>query len=709
MGIWKDAFNGTRNINYIISGDSRRYETYTRYEEYLNQMLSQLNITVNNNSVGGQGMLGWTNNTFNGNPADNYTVNAAINMTPGTGSNTILEFSLGQNDVDTDVAGYETLLNNALDAYLAQRPNTKIILVCPEYTSNTSNTTNMRNAYKNVADQRGFEFVDTYDMLADVFGDPNFYEDNVHQNYYGSIRIINFLLERVLPAPLKAEVTLPTPNPNTLSQSQINNGNTITLGQAFSKDNYTLDELLAFPTALGYGKFTSGGRRGRVVKVTNLNNTGTGSLREAIESSGPRYIVFDIGGNVNLTSEINLGSPSSSSGLQITIDEENCTILGQTAPGPGITITGGGLFIWSSNVCVRYFTSRPNDPNTSFSKSLRIRNNQEGGYVTENIMLDHLSLSHATDENLSIGGFVGPIRNISAQKCMIHKPLGAPDNGFSKNNITGRQTTKLSYVNCYFSHASDRNPFIAYDDSEAEVINNIMYCFNTGINMVYGADADILYNILKESNEEPAQFSWIAFYQNQTNNPTGQPEDSRLYHEGNIFLNGPESVSQAFYDYNAASRVFTDSNITEWLTTANDIENEVLTDSGNVLYRSSDSLDQAVIADYYASVGNRNDVSIPSKSTVTKSAGYDSIITGIDDTFTNAHGITSHNEVKTNWDFGTYNVVNNAGYTAIEMYSFYLADEFSKLTIDEEINPGPDPNPGNTITGNKGTLYLINA
>lgn len=707
MGIWKDAFDGTRNINYIISGDSRRYETYTRYEEYLNQMLSQLNITVNNNSVGGQGMLGWTNNTFNGNPANNYTVDAAAAMTPGTGTNTILEFSLGQNDVDTDVAGYETLLNNALDAYLAQKPNTKIILVCPEYTINTSNTTNMRNAYKNVADERGLEFVDTYDMLSTVFGDSNFYEDNVHQNYYGSIRIINFLLERVLPAPLKPNITLPTPNPNTLSQSQINNGNTITLGQAFSKDNYTLDELLAFPTARGYAKFASGGRRGQVLKVTNLNNSGTGSLREAIDTAGPRYIVFDIGGDFNLSSELNLGaSGGATNSLQRVLDEQNCTILGMTAPGPGVTLKGGGLFIWSSNVIVRYLTSRPNDPGTSYSKALRVRNDQQGGYVVENIMLDHLSLSHATDENLSIGGFNGPLTRVTAQKCMMHKPLLGGSN-YGKNNITGSDTTRISYINCYFSHASDRNPFLAYDGTTAELINSIAYAFGEGSHIIFGADADFIYNIWKASDDDRPSGRWIKHYENTFNNPGATAADSQIYHIGDIFLNGPESVDQAYYDNNGSSRVMIDSNETEWLTATNDIETEVLNDCGNVLYRNFDSLDQEVVADYATLTGDRTDAPVPTKSTVTRSAGYDSIITGIDDTFTNTHGITTHNEVKTNWDFGTYHVVNNAGYTAIEMYSFFLADEFSKLTVDDFTEPEPDP--GNTITGNKGTLYLINA
>ncbi|NRA92615.1 MAG: hypothetical protein HRU26_08005 [Psychroserpens sp.] len=111
---------------------------------------------------------------------------------------------------------------------------------------------------------------------------------------------------------------------------------------------------LAFPSAEGFGKNASGGRGGQVIKVTNLNNSGSGSLRAALEVSGPRTIVFEVGGTINLTSNI-------------YVDHGDLTIAGQTAPGDGILIRGGMVQFEESNVIVRYIRFRPgpSSPNGS--------------------------------------------------------------------------------------------------------------------------------------------------------------------------------------------------------------------------------------------------------------------------------------------------------------------------------------------------------
>jgi hypothetical protein len=103
----------------------------------------------------------------------------------------------------------------------------------------------------------------------------------------------------------------------------------------------------AFPGATGWAAASPGGRGGAVVRVTNLNPAGPGSLRAALERSGPRIVVFEVGGVIDL-------------GLTtLTIDEPFLTIAGQTAPSPGITLIRGGIDIRAHDVIVRHIRIRP--------------------------------------------------------------------------------------------------------------------------------------------------------------------------------------------------------------------------------------------------------------------------------------------------------------------------------------------------------------
>ncbi|MDD3320567.1 MAG: pectate lyase [Paludibacter sp.] len=137
-------------------------------------------------------------------------------------------------------------------------------------------------------------------------------------------------------------------------------------------------QQLAFPTAEGYGKYTVGGRGGVVLEVTNLNDSGEGSLRAALETKGPRTVVFRVSGTIT---------------GNFSIKNDSITIAGQTAPGDGICIKGN-LSTGANNIIIRYIRVRF-DPSTGANDGM-------GGRYHKNIIFDHVSVSWSTDETLTL-------------------------------------------------------------------------------------------------------------------------------------------------------------------------------------------------------------------------------------------------------------------------------------------------------------------
>ena len=162
-------------------------------------------------------------------------------------------------------------------------------------------------------------------------------------------------------------------------------------------------ELKAFPRAYGAGSAATGGRGGRVIHVTNLNDSGPGSLREAVMSMGPRIIVFDVSGTIELNTNLN-------------ILDGNMTIAGQTAPAGGITLTGKYI-VWSNNswtpnvnnIIMRYIKIRPNFVRNGIDMCLQMNN-------IKDVIVDHCSLSWGGDKAIAISDLA---INITVQNSLI--------------------------------------------------------------------------------------------------------------------------------------------------------------------------------------------------------------------------------------------------------------------------------------------------
>ncbi|MBX3478778.1 MAG: pectate lyase [Caulobacter sp.] len=145
---------------------------------------------------------------------------------------------------------------------------------------------------------------------------------------------------------------------------------------------------IAFPGAEGHGRLSDGGRGGAVIYVTNLEDSGPGSLRAAIDAKGPRTVVFSLSGTIHLKSPLKIAHP-------------RITIAGQTAPGDGITLADQPLIIEADDVVVRYIRSRLGDESGVQDDAVTVSRGSR-------IIIDHVSASWSVDETLSVGSRYNP-------------------------------------------------------------------------------------------------------------------------------------------------------------------------------------------------------------------------------------------------------------------------------------------------------------
>lgn len=291
-----------------------------------------------------------------------------------------------------------------------------------------------------------------------------------------------------------------------------------------------VEEAFAFPGVEGFGNKTTGGRGGTVIKVTNLNDSGPGSLRAAISASGARIIVFEVSGTIELLSNLNITQP-------------NVTIAGQTAPGDGITIKNYPVFVGADNVIIRFLRFR-------MGNEKQVEGDAIWGRYRKNVVIDHCSMSWCTDEAASFYAN----QDFTMQWCIISESLNKSlhdkgehgyggiwggDRASFHHNLMAHHKSRTPRFNGFRSGTySAGNP---YPNEHVDYRNNVVY--NWVGEGTYGGENgnyNMVNNYYKPgpattSNQSRILVAYKEVFQ-------GRPGDGKFYIDGN-YVHGSAAVT----------------------------------------------------------------------------------------------------------------------------------------------------------------------
>jgi len=265
-----------------------------------------------------------------------------------------------------------------------------------------------------------------------------------------------------------------------------------------------ISHLKSFPGAEGFGSSASGGRFGKVIKVTNLKPKGTGSLQAALNINSPRIIIFTVSGVIE---------------GDISIPHGNVTIAGQTAGDQGITINGRLTCDYGkrpANIIIRHLRVR-----ADYKKNPRVKPHQFDGIQcsrSSHLMFDHISVSGGVDENFDLYS----ASNVTVQWSVISKSDTFQNTTKSKHNyglLNGPDGSHISVHHNIFAHNSHRNPAIA--NGPAEVINNVIY--NVRHAFLHHNPASGQFNIIGNYFKRGSNDRIFPFFFDDANKGTAKP------------------------------------------------------------------------------------------------------------------------------------------------------------------------------------------
>ncbi|HXG39419.1 MAG TPA: hypothetical protein VNJ28_00620 [Candidatus Limnocylindrales bacterium] len=297
---------------------------------------------------------------------------------------------------------------------------------------------------------------------------------------------------------------------------------------------------LAFPGAVGYGRETVGGRGGRIVYVTSLADSGPGTLRAALETSGPRTVVFRVAGTIDLRSDIAISDPY-------------VTVAGQSAPGGGIVLRGATLHVRTSQVILRHLRLRPGDAVTdSPAEQDGLTVNGGTGAGIHHVVVDHVEALWGPD----IGGLalLNAVRDVTVQNSIFGEGLylsrhpeavesqGGHSLGANVANVSGATPypERITLVRNLFTTSEARMPQLQGVQC-ADVVNNVVYNFGTDAAHGNPRAANIVNNWFRKGPETATTHIWRT----RTSRDNPSVFTNSVYLAGNVADGFSASVSAA--------------------------------------------------------------------------------------------------------------------------------------------------------------------